>query len=61
MRQSDAVPELIVIDERSKRETIELCADEQDGLRCMLTKGHTGTHECLAYQGSVRWIASKAS
>ncbi len=61
MKRNDAIPELIVIDERSRRETIELCNDEQDGLRCTLEKGHAGLHECVAYQGKTRWPASKAS
>lgn len=53
--KSNAVPELIVIDERSKRQTVELCGDEGQGVRCTLLKGHPGTHECLALRGPVRW------
>ncbi len=61
MRRGDAIPGLIVIDERSKRQTIELCGDEQQGLRCMLQKGHADMHECLANTGPMRWASSKAS
>lgn len=54
--RSDAVPQLIVIDERSKRTTAELCGDQAQGLRCTLTKGHAGPHECLATRlGPTRW------
>jgi hypothetical protein len=60
--RNDAIPQLILIDERSRRETAELCGDEADvGLRCTLTKGHLGPHECLAIRGPMRWHASKAS
>ncbi len=61
MRRADGVPELIVIDERSKRKTIELCGDPQDGLRCMLIKGHAGMHESLANAGIMRWLSVRAS
>ena len=58
----DAVPELIVVDERSKRVTAELCGDwAAHGLRCTLTKGHFGEHECLALRGPTRWDPGKAS
>ena len=60
MTRGDAVPELIVIDEHSKRKTIELCGDEVQGLRCMLPKEHGGMHECLANTGPMQWPA-KAS
>ena len=60
MTRGDGIPDLIVIDERSKRETLELCGDEQQSFRCMLVKNHEGAHECLAKAGSVRWISSKA-
>ena len=52
---NDAVPELILADERSKRKTIEFCVDERDGYRCMLVKGHDGVHEAVANVGSLRW------
>jgi hypothetical protein len=53
---NDAVPQLIIMDERSKRTTAELCGDEAQGLRCTLTKGHVGPHECLATRlGPTRW------
>jgi hypothetical protein len=59
---SDGVPELIVMDERSKRSTAELCGDQAQGLRCTLTKGHAGPHECLAIRfGPTRWETNKAS
>ena len=51
----DAVPELIAIDERSKRKTLEFCFERYDGHRCMLIKGHPGQHECLAKSGHHRW------
>lgn len=62
--RNDAVPELIIIDERSKRTTSELCGDQAEGLglRCTLTKGHVGPHECLATRrGPTRWERIKAS
>lgn len=59
--RSNGVPELIVCDEWSKRETLELCSDPMDGLRCMLVKGHAGMHEGLGTQGPARWPSSKAS
>lgn len=58
---SDGIPEPIVIGERSKRATTEFCHDQQEGYRCMLHKGHAGTHECLANEGLTRWPASRAS
>ena len=58
----DAIPERIWSDERSKRQTAELCGDEpQQGLRCTLTKGHVGAHECLAVRGPMRWDTTKPS
>jgi hypothetical protein len=59
--KSDAVPELIILDERSRRQTAELCGDPAHGLRCTLLKGHTGTHECVALRGAISWESSKAS
>ncbi len=53
--RSDAVPELIVIDERSRRQTVELCGDEREGLRCTRMKEHDGSHECLGLKGPVSW------
>jgi len=61
MTRNDGIPELIVIDERSRRETIELCGDEQQGLRCMRDKGHDGPHESLANAGRSRWLSERAS
>lgn len=59
---NDGVPQLIVIDERSKRTTAELCGDQAQGLRCTLSKGHVGPHECLATRhGPTRWESDKAS
>jgi hypothetical protein len=58
----DGVPHLIILDERSKRTTAELCGDEAQGWRCTLTKGHDGMHECLATRhGPIRWETDKAS
>jgi hypothetical protein len=58
---TDGVPELIVIEERSKRTTAELCGDQAEGLRCTLTKGHLGAHECLATRlGPTRWERDRA-
>ena len=57
MMNSEAVPELIRGDERSKRETIELCGEEQHGLHCTLSKGHAGMHEGLGLEGHARWRA----
>jgi hypothetical protein len=59
--QSDGIPQLILVDERSKRQTAELCGNEGPGLRCTLTKGHVGPHECLAVRGPMRWSQSRAS
>ena len=60
--KGDAVPELIVMDERSKRTTAELCGDQAQGWRCTLVKGHDGSHECVAMRlGPIRWEANKAS
>jgi heme oxygenase len=59
MRTGDAIPELIVIDERSMQ-TIELCGDERRGLRCMLEKGHADMHESVATAGCVRWEARQS-
>lgn len=61
---NDAAPQLIILDERSKRTTAELCGDQPEGLyvRCTLTKGHVGPHECLATRrGPISWDAQKAS
>jgi hypothetical protein len=51
----DGIPEMILIDERSKRATRELCGDQREGHRCILNKGHEGVHESLATQGVARW------
>jgi hypothetical protein len=51
----DAIPEVIVTDERSKRKTTEFCTAQCDGHRCMLVKGHDGAHEAVAKKGSLRW------
>ena len=61
MKRPDAVPEPISIDEWSKHHTLELCGDEEQGLRCMLEKGHAGMHECLANSGVARWLSQHAS
>jgi hypothetical protein len=58
MRRDNAVPDSIVVDEHSKRQTVELCGDDADGLRCTLMKDHTGPHECLATRGPMRWARS---
>lgn len=55
MIADDAIPELIVMDERSKRKTTEFCTAQCEGHRCMLVKGHDGAHEAVAKQGSLRW------
>jgi hypothetical protein len=51
----DAIPQLIVVDERSKRKTTEFCTEKRAGYRCMLVKGHDGDHEAVAKAGAVRW------
>jgi hypothetical protein len=51
----DAIPQVIVIDERSKRKTTEFCTQRRDGYRCMLVKGHDGDHEAVAKVGALRW------
>ncbi len=61
MKPSDGVPQLIDVDERSKRQTAELCGDEQQGMRCMLVKGHPGMHESLAITGPAQWLSARAS
>lgn len=55
MKPQDGVPELIVIDERSRRETVELCGQEREGFRCTRDKGHGGVHEVLGKRGPMRW------
>ena len=57
--QSDGVPEPIMVSERSKRTTTEFCNDQQDGYRCMLLKGHSGTHVCIGSGGVSRWPSSR--
>jgi hypothetical protein len=52
----DAIPQP-VSDERSKRKTTEFCTARCDGYRCMLVKGHDGTHEAVAKRGSLRWTS----
>ncbi len=59
--RDDAIPQLIVIDERSKRETVEFCIARRDQHRCMLVKGHDGSHEALAKAGVVRWIEAESA
>lgn len=60
-KPSDGVPEPVAWSERSKRATTEFCSEECDGYRCMLVKGHSGMHECLATKGLTRWPAARAS
>lgn len=55
MITDDAIPEPIVLEERSKRKTTEFCTAQCEGHRCMLVKGHDGAHEAVAKQGSLRW------
>jgi hypothetical protein len=58
--RSDGVPEPLAIEERSKRTTIELCGDRAEGLRCTLTMGHLGPHECVATRlGPTRWESER--
>lgn len=54
----DAIPQAVVVDERSKRKTTEFCALAHDGYRCMLVKGHPGAHEGVANKGSLRWLSA---
>ncbi len=58
MKHDHAVPQLIIVDERSKRVTLEFCGNESQGLRCTLTKGHGGMHESVARKGRTRWQTS---
>jgi hypothetical protein len=37
------------------KQTIELCADEHRGHRCILRRGHEGRHECPTVTSSVTW------
>jgi hypothetical protein len=52
--QLDAIPQPIDY-ERSKRKTIEFCCETHAGHRCMLLKGHDGTHEAVAKIGALVW------
>lgn len=54
----NAIPQLIIVDERSKRKTTEFCTATLEGYRCMLVKGHEGEHEALAQAGAVSWQPS---
>jgi hypothetical protein len=54
----DAIPQLIIVDERSKRKTTEFCTATVESYRCMLVKGHDGDHEALAKAGAVSWTSS---
>jgi hypothetical protein len=60
MKRCDAVPDAIIVDEYSKRETVELCGNAHDGQRCVLLKGHDGMHESLARAGSARWSPTRS-
>jgi hypothetical protein len=42
MTQRERAPEPITTDERK---TVELCGDEHDDTRCILRRGHLGSHE----------------
>ena len=59
-KHDDAAPEPILFDERSKRQTVELCGDSAGGLRCTLLKEHTGPHECLATRGPMQWDTARS-
>ncbi len=37
------------------KKTIELCAEEHHGRRCILRRGHDGRHECLTPTSFVTW------
>lgn len=56
--RDDAIPQLIVMDERSRRKTTEFCTAKQDGYRCMLVKGHEGEHEAVAKAGALCWSSN---
>lgn len=51
----DAIPEPILHDEPSNVETVELCSERKDGVRCALLKDHLGPHEGVGLQGIVEW------
>ena len=37
----------------SERRTVELCGDElRRGIRCVLSRGHGGEHECQSLDGT---------
>jgi hypothetical protein len=41
----------------SEKKTVELCADElRKGIRCNLSRGHVGDHECHTAQAdAITW------
>jgi hypothetical protein len=56
----DAIPDLIHVDERSKRKTVEFCSTERDGYRCMLVRGHRGLHEAVGSIGPLRRLDAES-
>lgn len=39
-----------------ERRTVELCAHEQDGVRCILRRGHDGKHQAMVIgKNTRRW------
>ena len=50
----EGIPEPLLELQRTSK-TVELCGQEHDRKRCMRSKGHDGTHECLGLHGPVRW------
>ena len=56
----DAIPEPILHDEPSNVQTVELCSERHDGVRCALLKGHGGPHEGLGLNGVLQWESRAA-
>lgn len=49
---------MIELPHTTERKTVELCADElQKGVRCILSRGHTGDHEfhSPSAEGAITW------
>lgn len=42
-----------------EKKTIELCAEQHEGHRCILRLGHDGPHECHTAMSVLRWAARR--
>jgi hypothetical protein len=46
MLAPNCTTDMIAMNVKDERKTVELCSDARDGRRCIRPHGHDGEHEC---------------